>query len=53
MQKIIDGMTGAMTFGVMLIYVILFVAVVVGIIVSIRNRRKEKATGEEDEAKKY
>lgn len=53
MQKIIEGMVGAINLGIILVYVILFVAVVVGIVVSIRLRRKEKATGEEEEAKKY
>ena len=53
MDLILEGITGALSVGVILIYVILIVAAVVGIIVSIRKRIREKASGEEEEAKKY
>ena len=53
MDLILDGITSAMSVGIILIYIILIVAVVAGIIVSIRKRIREKASGEEEEAKKY
>lgn len=53
MQKIIEGMTGALSVGIILTYIVLIAAAIVGIIVAIRMRIKEKASGEEDEAKKY
>ena len=37
----------------LLFYAVLIIAVVFGIIIAVRRRRKEKATGEAEEAKKY
>ena len=53
MDLILEGLTGALSFGIILTYVVLIIAVIAGIVVSIRRRIKEKATGEEEEAKKY
>ena len=53
MEHILEGMASAVGLLTILIYAIAAIAVVFGIIIAIRRRRKEKATGEAEEAKKY
>ena len=53
MEHILEGMASAVGLLTILIYAIAVIAAVFGIVVAIRRRRKEKASGEAEEAKKY
>ncbi|MBR6522510.1 MAG: hypothetical protein IKT47_07565 [Oscillospiraceae bacterium] len=53
MESFFTKMAGAVGVFMLLFYAVLIIAVVFGIVISIRRRRKEKATGEAEEAKKY
>ena len=53
MELILEGMASAVSVSIILIYAIGIIAVIAGIAFAIRQRHREKASGEEDEAKKY
>lgn len=47
------GEGGVFLDGVVLVYALLFLAVAVGVVIALVQRRREIKGGEEDEAKKY
>ena len=53
MELILEGMASAVSLVTILIYAVAILAAIFGIAFPIRQRRKEKARGEEEEAKKY
>lgn len=53
MELILEGMASSISIVIILVYAIAAIAIIFGVIYSIRQRRKEKATGEAEEAKKY
>ena len=53
MTPFLEGMASAVGILTILIYAVAIIAVIFGIMYSIRQRRREKASGEEEEARKY